>query len=250
MTMQFMWIGAPGAALGLVCALLWAAGGQAAAQAQDAGGSDSIMAPLVQYLMADRNAEIALARSAAPAAVSREATILVLTERGYETAVQGGNGFVCLVARNWEAPFALPNFWNPRVRAPICFNPQAARSVVPITHRRTQAALRGLSKAEIMRAIRGAFDRKELGPPEPGAMAYMMSKDQYLDDEDPLFQPHLMFYLPNTVGGAEWGANLPGSPVLVAPERLPDGALEPLHIFVVPVAHWSDGTHAPAAGKH
>ena len=47
------------------------------------------MAPFEQYLMPDRLAEITLARSAAPAAISDRATVLVLTRQGYEVAIRG-----------------------------------------------------------------------------------------------------------------------------------------------------------------
>ena len=59
----------------------------------------STMAPVEQYLM-ERNAEILLARSAAPDSISSDATILVLGRQGYETAVRGKNGFVCMVERS------------------------------------------------------------------------------------------------------------------------------------------------------
>jgi hypothetical protein len=54
----------------------------------------SKMAPVDQYLM-EKNAEILLARSAAPDSISSDATILVLGRQGYERAVRGKNGFVC-----------------------------------------------------------------------------------------------------------------------------------------------------------
>jgi hypothetical protein len=207
------------------------------------------MSPVEQYLIADRQAEIALARSAAPPAISSDATILVMTGRGYEKAVEGKNGFVCMVDRAWQAPFVDPEFWNPRVRAPVCLNPAAARSVLPIELNRTELALAGLSKDEIMARITTAISRKELGPPEAGAMSYMMSRDQYLNDEDPRFQPHLMFYVPNTFKGQDWGANVPKSPVMVGPEALPNGEREPVIVFLVPVGNWSDGT-ASSHGHH
>ena len=94
-----------------------------------------IMAPLDQYLMADRNAEVALARSAAPEAISSDAKILVLGRHGYEIAVEGKNGFVCIVERAWMSPPDAPEFWNPKIRGPICFNPPAARSVLPTTYK-------------------------------------------------------------------------------------------------------------------
>ena len=90
----------------------------AVASAQPAPGYPR-MAPIAQYLMPDRAAEIALARSAAPAAISDHATILVLQPHGYVTAVEGQNGFVCVVERSWMSPFDAPQFWNPKLRGPI-----------------------------------------------------------------------------------------------------------------------------------
>src|SRR5690349_2142135 len=84
------------------------------ARAADAKTVYPRMAPLGQYLMTDRNAEIALARSAAPPSVSRDATVMVLGRHGYETAVEGTNGFVCIVDRPWTDGFDKPDFWNPK----------------------------------------------------------------------------------------------------------------------------------------
>ena len=90
------------ASLSFALILILDAGGQA--RAQDRQMSYPSMASLDQYLM-DRNAEIALARSAAPEAISRDADVLVLGKHGYETAVKGKNGFVCLVERGWIPKF-------------------------------------------------------------------------------------------------------------------------------------------------
>ena len=172
------------------------------------------MAPLDQYLM-DRDAEIALARSAAPEAISRDADILVLGRHGYETAVKGKNGFVCAVERAWMSPFNgefADGFWNPKLRGPLCFNPPAARSILPMTYKRTEMALAGQSKAQIMEGIK-TFLKQGLPPLEPGAMSYMMAKEQYLTDAGQHhWVAHLMFYTP-LMDGAAWGADLPHSPV-------------------------------------
>src|SRR5664279_2761323 len=96
--------------------------------AQDAKAQYPSMAPIDEYLMADRNAEIALARSAAPESISRDAEVLVLGRHGYETAVKGKNGFVCIVERSWTAPIDDPNFWNPKLRGPLCLNAPAVRT--------------------------------------------------------------------------------------------------------------------------
>src|SRR5271169_4593876 len=103
------------------------------AMAQDAKAPYPSMAPLDRYLMEDRSSEIALARSAAPDSISRDAEVLVLGRHGYETAIQGKNGFVCIVERSWTAPIDDPGFWNPKGRAPICLNAAAARCYLPRT---------------------------------------------------------------------------------------------------------------------
>ena len=208
------------------------------AQALDAKTPYPSMASLDQYLMTDRDAEIALARSAAPESISRDAKILVLGRHGYETAAEGKNGFVCVVERAWGAPSDHPEFWNPKVRAPICLNPPAARSVLPLTIKRTEWVLAGLSKAQIMDNLKTALDRKEVPPFEAGAMSYMMSKQAYLTDEDGHNMAHLMIYTPLT-DAAAWGANLPGSPVIAASDPL-----DRLTVFLIPVGQWSDGTTA------
>src|SRR5262250_2929220 len=113
------------------------------------------MAPLDQYLM-DRDAEIALARSAAPPSIAKDATVLVLGKHGYETAAEGTNGFVCMVGRRWTAGFDHPEFCNPKGRGPACYNPQAARSELPIDLMRTKFALAGKSTEEIRETMKAA----------------------------------------------------------------------------------------------
>ena len=118
------------------------------------------MAPLEQYLMPP-GSEIALARSAAPAAISANATILTLDSQGYQTAVHGTNGFTCLVERSWMAPFESPDFWNPKIRGPVCYNPAASKSVLTYTLRRTKLALAGESKERILDDVRAEIARNE-----------------------------------------------------------------------------------------
>ena len=196
------------------------------------------MAPLAQYLMPP-GSEVALARSAAPAAISDKATVLTLDSQGYQTAVTGTNGFTCLVERSWMAPFESPDFWNPKVRGPVCYNPAASASVLAYTHRRTKLVLAGDSKERILDEVRAALARNELPSPAPGAMSFMMSKNGYLSDADGHWHSHLMFHVPR-VAGASWGANLAGSPVVLDDREVP----EPQTIFMVPVPRWSDGTAA------
>lgn len=215
----------------------------------------SKMAPADQYMM-DRNAEILLARSAAPDSIARDATVVVLGRQGYETAVRGNNGFVCMVERGWLGSFDWPEFWNPKVRGADCLNPQAARSILPIAELRTKMVMAGHSKAEIVAAIRTAFDKKQLPALENGAMAYMMSKSAYLTDAGDHNGPHLMFFTPLT-DDKDWGVGAEGSPVVSGPywfSSKKDAAkdaeqakgLPPIIVFAVVVANWSDGTAAPA----
>jgi hypothetical protein len=165
------------------------------AAGQDAKTPYPSMAPLEQYLM-EQNAEIALARTAAPESISQDAEIMVLGRQGYETAIKGKNGFVCLVWRSWTAGTDDPDFWNPKLRSPVCFNAAAARSQIP-THKKTAVILASRSKEQMAEAVKAAFDRKELPTPEPGAMCYMMSKQQYLNDRGKHWHLHLMFFLPS-----------------------------------------------------
>jgi len=206
--------------------------------AQDLKTPYPTMAPLDQYAM-ERTAEITLARTAAPESISQDAEVLVLGQHGYETAVKGKNGFVCMVWRSWAAGIDDPDFWNPKLRSPVCFNPPAARSQIPVALKKTEVILASRSKAQMAEAVKAAFDSRELSPPEYGSMCYMMSKQQYLNDRDGQWRPHLMFFVPLT-DPATWGAGLPGSPVLGINE--PPGQLT---LFLIPVGHWSDGTAAP-----
>jgi hypothetical protein len=224
-----------------IFALISALGAARQIQAQGKKTPYPEMAPLEQYLM-DRDAEIALARSAAPESISRDAKVVVLGRHGYETAVEGKNGFVCAVERSWMTLFDHPDFWNPKLRGAICYNPPAARSVLPIVYMRAQIVLAGRSKAQMIADIKAAYAKKELPPLEPGAMAYMMSKQAYLSDGGDHNMAHLMFYTP-LMDGVNWGADLPQSPVYLIPVF--KGAPEPIDVFIVPTGRWSDGTPAP-----
>jgi hypothetical protein len=220
-----------------ICGLALLFGTIGPAGAQDGNKTSSAsMAPVEQYRIASRSEEIALARSAAPASISTDAEVMVLGDHGYETAVKGKNGFVCLVERSWFASFDDPVFWNPRIRGPDCLNPAAVRTVLPVNLQRTQWVLAGLSKAEMLARTKTSAAAHQA--PAPGSMGYMMSKQGYLSDVDGHWHPHLMFFQPHTAMSA-WGANLRGSPVMGA-----EGDPDEMTIFFVPVGQWSDGTTA------
>jgi hypothetical protein len=223
----------------LVVALTIVPGALWETHAQDAKTPYPNMAPIEQYLT-ERNTEIALARSAAPESISRDAEVMVLGRHGYEIAAEGKNGFVCMVERSWTAGIDDPDFWNPKLRAPICFNPPAARTYLPITIKKTELILAGRPKAQMFEDLKAAFDKKELPALETGAMSYMMSKQGYVSDRGGHWHPHLMFFVSQT-NLAPWGANLPSSPIIQA-----DVPEDRLTIFLIPITKWSDGTTAPA----
>lgn len=149
------------------------------ATAQTEKTSYPSMASRSQYLMS-RDAEISLAQSAAPKSISDDAEILILTKNGYQTAVRGTNGFVCMVARSWSADYESPDFWDPKLRAPICYNSVAAKSQVAATIKRTEVALGGGSKAQIFNSIKTAIDSGELPTAEASHVLHVRARSQIL----------------------------------------------------------------------
>ena len=207
------------------------------------------MAPIKRYEM-EKSAEIALARSAAPASISGNATVLVLGPQGYETAVEGTNGFVCVVARGWMGPIDWPEFWSPKIRAADCMNPQAARTLVPVIKLRSRMVLAGHSTAEILAAIKTAFKEGKVPALERGAMSYMMSPSAYLTDEGNHNMPHVMF-LVDGIDVKDWGSGALHSPIMAAPywffsatEAAQSFGLPPIQVFLVEAMSWADGTVA------
>jgi len=198
------------------------------------------MAPVEQYLAARTQDEILLARTAAPPSISADADVLVLGKQGYETAVHGKNCFVCFIERSWTAGFDDAEFWNPRISAPNCFNPAAARSVLPQYLKRTEWALAHATKQELIEKTRAAFASHLFIAPEAGSFSFMLSKQGYLNDlaAGP-WLPHVMMFVPHGQAVA-WAAGLEGSPILGAD----GGPIEPT-VLLIPVRQWSDGSPAP-----
>ncbi len=219
---------------------LCAPGGTCKTRAQAEKAAYPAMAPLDAYLIVDQNVEIALARSAAPASIAKEAEVMVLGRSGFTTAVKGTNGFLCLVERSWANPTDDPEFWNPKLRAPICFNAAAARSFVQIFLMKTRLVLEGKSRTEILAATAAALDSKELPPLEPGAMCYMMSKQQYLNDGVKSWHPHVMVFASGDAAKS-WGADKDDSPIFYS-----NDPQERVTVFMFWVDKWSDGSPAPA----
>jgi len=191
------------------------------------------------YLMADRAAEIALARTAAPASVSAKATVLVLGAHGYVEAAKGTNGFTCAVMRSFAGKPTDANFWTPSLSAPHCFNPPASRSVLPAVLARAEWALAGATPAEMTARTKAAYAGHRFSMPATGAMAYMLSPKQHLADTDPHWMPHLMFYYDRSVSAATFGAGGEESPIL---DATGGDASSPIQVIYIPTHAWADGT--------
>ena len=219
-----------------LCLALPGAGRLAAAQAEKT--AYPAMAPLDRYMVPDEQSEIALARSAAPASISGNAEVMVLRREGYKTAVKGTNGFLCLVERSWGQGTDDAEFWNPKMRAPHCFNALAAKTFAPIYLMKTRLVLAGKSRSQVAHAIAAALNSGQLPALQPGAMAYMMSRQQYLNDRGKSWHPHVMFYYSGDMARS-WAADDPNSPVMVAND--PE---ERVTVLFILADKWSDGSAA------
>ncbi|HEX7941612.1 MAG TPA: hypothetical protein VF488_07385 [Gemmatimonadaceae bacterium] len=218
----------------IATAVSFVAGPLAAQQSRD----------LAPYLIADRAAEVALARSAAPKHVTDSARVLVLTRTGYVEAARGTNGFTCLVLRSFLGGLEDPGYWSPKVRAPACFNPPASRTVLQESLKRAEWVMAGESQKEIAARTDRAYVSRQFPLPATGAMAYMLSHEQYLGDTDPHWMPHVMFYYDRSLPAAAWGAGDMSAPIIDASVGTPHS---PVQTLFIPVRQWSNGAPAMSA---
>jgi hypothetical protein len=233
-----------GESFAVAVVLGWSLGGIGIACAQPAKSPSPYptMAPIEQYRVANPADEVAFARTAAPPSISSDAEVLVLGTRGYETAVNGKNGFVCFVERSWAAGFDDPEFWNPKIRSPNCFNPPAVRTELVQVRQRTEWVLSGLSKDQMIERTRAAVADHSFKSPEPGAFSFMLSKSSYVNDQSAgPWLPHVMLFVPHGQA-TTWAAGVEGSPILGQ-----EGSELESTVLFIPVRRWSDGTPAPPA---
>lgn len=193
----------------------------------------SAYAPLGEYLM-PREAEIALARSAAPPNISVRATIKVLTASGFQSVREGDNGFVCLVMRGWAAPTFTPAaqrdfVYDATLRAPICFDPPATRMVLPFYELKHKLGMAGKTPDQIADGIQAAYARGQLPRRDTVSFGYMWSADQQLGPGVGHWHPHMMVFAPYydnaMLGGDEAGAG----------PAVNDDAGTPFTVIVIPV---------------
>jgi hypothetical protein len=201
------------------------------------GGQAVAQYPSLREYMMPRDAEIALAKSAAPANISDHATVKVLTASGYEVVHQGNNGFVCMVMRGWAAPTYTPTqfrnlVYDATVRAPICFDPAASRTVMPYYELRSKLGMDGKTPDQIAESVQAAYVTGKLPKRESISFAYMWSADQSLGPGIGAWHPHMMIFAPyyenSMLGGNEFGHALP---------QVSDDAGTPFTVVVVPVDH-------------
>ena len=156
---------------------------------------------------------------------------------GYKVVAQGDNGFVCIVMRGWAAPTFTPApfrdlVYYAKLRAPICFNPAASRTVLPLQELRARLGMEGKTPDQIAEGIQAAYAKGELPKMETVAFAYMFSADQDLGPGAGAWHPHMMLYTPyyenSMLGGNQVGGALP---------FVGDDAGTPFAVTVIPVAH-------------
>jgi hypothetical protein len=203
-------------------------------QAASVCGQSAKYPPLSEYMMA-RDAEIALAKSAAPDSISGHATIKVLTASGFQAVHDGDNGFVCMVMRGWMAPTYTPAqfrdlVYEAKLRAPICFNPEASRTVLPYYELRSKLGMEGKTPDQIVAGVQAAYAKGELPKRDGVSFAYMWSADQNLGTGIGHWHPHVMVFAPyhdnSMLGNNEFGSPLP---------QLSDDAGTPFAVVVIPV---------------
>jgi hypothetical protein len=173
--------------------------------------------PLSEYMMAPE-AEVALAKSAAPEKVSARAIVKILTPSGYKITAQGDNGFVCLVVRGWAAATSSKASdrdlaYYAKLRAPTCFDPVASRTVLPLLELQTRLGMEGKGPDQIAEGVQAAYTKGELPKMEPVAFGYMFSADSDLGPGFGAWHPHMMVFTPHyensMLGGNEEGGALP-----------------------------------------
>jgi len=203
-------------------------------QARWVFGQSLQYAPIGEVMMTPE-AEIALAKSAAPEQISAHATIKVLTTSGFNVAIEGNNGFVCIVMRGWGAPTFSPAslrdlVYFAKLRAPICFNPVASRTVLPLQELRTKLGMAGKTPDQIAQGVAEAYARGELPKMDTVAFAYMFSADQVLGPAIRHWHPHVMVYTPY-YDNSMLGGNPVGGPLPV----VTDDAGSPFAVTIIPV---------------
>ncbi|MDE1467813.1 hypothetical protein [Aurantiacibacter sp. D1-12] len=196
------------------------------------------------YLM-EADAEVAMARSAAPAHISDDASVLTLSADGtYQTAEEGSNGWTCFVGRSWTGPAPYVDgrrawqagHFHAELRAPQCFNAEATGSHLAMHRISTYGFMNGADSNQVDMMIGNALASGAIQPPEHGAMSYMYSPQQILQPGGQRFFPHLMLYMPYATQD-DFG---PRDANMTVPMVTDAGSIFATTVIMSPL--WSDGT--------
>jgi len=194
--------------------------------------------PAVSEFLMEQDREIALARSAAPDRVSKNATIMVLGEDGYETVIEGTNSFVCIVMRSWGNPTHDHAYlYDPNLIVPECLDENAVKTILPMQLFRAKLGTQMTPPAEIETAVMEGFRSGRFQRTETVSFSYMLSAGMTFGggQQGPA---HIMVYLPDnykngTVGGFPYSERFiivegaPDQPFIAANIYLLDKAIEP-----------------------
>jgi hypothetical protein len=199
--------------------------------------AQAVSGPPGPRILLERDAEIRLARSAAPATVSAQARVWILENGRYVVADSGSGGVECYVSRSW--PLSLE---------PHCFDAEGAATIMRLEMRGVELAHAGVARDEAKRQLALALAAGEFRLPTRPAMSWMMSAQQVLYGDDGRlagpWRPHLMIYIPFlTAELAGTGSNSdPFSGMVVEPGT-------PMANMMIVVPRAVEVVPAPAPGR-
>lgn len=187
--------------------------------------------------------EIELAVSAAPPEVSANADVYVLRGTEFVKVRSGTNGCACMVARDLHE----------EGRYPICFDREAAQTVMLREMKETSLRAKGKSEAEVKQEIDALLKDRALPTAKRPAVAYMMSPRQVLFSSPEAngvrvgaWHPHVMM---TGVGLTHAQLGFPQDTRYLYIQPGSAEAAGSLHEFVVLVPVWSDGAPGPEPRK-
>jgi len=126
----------------------------------------------------DRDAEMRMARAAAPSAVSDQATIYVAGTTGYVVARAGTNGWGCFVQRNARGDGLFPR----------CDDAERVAALYPVYFLLEEYRALGKSAADYDAAVAEGYRSGTYRAPARGALSYMLA--------DGAIPPHVMVAVP------------------------------------------------------
>lgn len=159
-------------------------------------GTGPLFGQTAEYPTLTTEQELRLALSAGPLTVSRSADVYLMGDTGFRQAMEGSNGWACLVVRAAG---------DKRQLAPHCLNPYAAESVLPAFLREAELQARGMGAEAISAEMTRQFASGELPTPSGPAYAYMLSEGQRIGPQAGKFRPHFMLYMPYVTNEAIGG---------------------------------------------